>query len=202
MASRRRVLRTAVLVVAASPGCISIEEREPGADTLPGLDDDNTEEENDEPDGDEQSSRDEPVDERVRDYERAVHEQVNEVRQENDRESLAFNDDIAAVAREHSVDMAERGYFSHESPEGEGPADRMEAFFPGECGQIGENIANVSLRPDDAAEAVADRIVSGWMDSPGHRENLRREVFDAQGIGVAVTEDDSVLATQKFCDER
>lgn len=135
---------------------------------------------------------------RVRAYERAIHGRVNEVRANRDRGRLEFNDAIADVARAHSEDMAQRDYFAHESPEGDGPADRLAAFFPEHCRRIGENLANVGTRPDDDAAAVAERVVSGWLDSEPHRENLLAAAFDEEGIGVAMDEG-RVLATQNLC---
>lgn len=154
----------------------------------------------DEPSDADGTGSDEAVDEQVRAYEMAIHERVNEVRREHDVAPLSFDEEIAAVARAYSRDMAERDYFSHESPEGEGPGDRMEAFLPEHCRRIGENLAKVGRRPGDDREAVVERVVSGWMNSPGHRRNVLRESFDEQGIGVATTEDDHVLVTQNFCE--
>lgn len=210
--SRRQFLRgsTIVAVVGSLGGCLDDPTAipDPGDELVddgrdgeppqraddgddPGTDEDDPGIDGDDPETD--------VDERVTAHEQAIHEQVNETRQDHDRERLAYNDDIAAVARGHSADMAEREYFAHESPEGEGPHDRMADFFPGRCRMVGENIAKVGLRPDDDPAAVGERVVSGWMRSPGHRENLLRETFHEEGIGVTITDDDRVLATQKFC---
>lgn len=184
--SRRRFLRGAGLLTVggAIPGCVDVPDGAPGSGgaTDPGG-----------------ATDGEPPDEQVQAYELAIHGRVNEARRMHDLDPLAFDEDVAAVARAHSADMAERGYFSHESPEGEGPDDRLDEFFPWSCRGIGENIAKVGLGPDDAPETVAERVVSGWMDSPGHRENVLREAFDEQGIGVAITDGDYVLATQNFC---
>lgn len=192
MVSRRRFLRgtTALAVVGVIPGCSD----QNGASDIDGNATDGTPTADNSPEADDAS-----VGEQVSAYERAIHERINEIRRRNDLGTLEFNEEIAAVARQHSADMAERDYFAHESPGGEGPADRLSEFFPEHCRQIGENIANVGLRPDDDPEAVAERIVSGWMDSPGHRENILREGFDEEGIGVVITDDDRVLATQNFC---
>lgn len=46
-------------------------------------------------------------------------------------------------------------------------------------------------------EEVADEIVQGWMNSPGHRENILRERFVRAGMGVAKV-NDYVIATQVF----
>lgn len=184
MPPRRKVLRTVALLngIGILSGCLI----------------DPTDVGNPEPDapGDEASPT--LPGEQVQKYERTIHERVNEIREREELDHLAYNQEIAAVARAHSDDMAERGYFSHVSPEGDGPDDRMDQFFPEDCRGIGENIASVGHRPADDADSVAERIVSGWMDSPGHRENILRESFDEEGIGVAIT-DERVLATQNFC---
>lgn len=55
------------------------------------------------------------------------------------------------------------------------------------------------------AEAMARAIVSGWMNSPGHRDNILNEGYRRIGVGVAVLEtvkhnhqDEEILATQNF----
>ncbi len=184
--SRRRFVRGAVCfgVLGSVSGCfdVEIDERVDRVDDRSG----------DEPSEETVT----PPDERVAAYERAIHERVNEVRRDRDVDPLAYNEAIATVAREHSADMAEREYFSHESPDGEGPADRLAEFFPGHCRGVGENIANV--REEGDPQSLGERVVSLWMDSPGHRENLLRTMFDEEGFGVHVA-DDRVVVTQKFC---
>ena len=213
---RREFVTGTLAVVAAIGGCLEFETPEPDVDPGDAEDSPESPEREDDPDerSDEAGDGDRPEDgdgegngdgegdapnEQVRAYERAIHEQVNEIREERELDALGFDEGLASVAREHSVDMAERDYFSHESPEGERPHDRLDEFFPGYCRGIGENIASVGLLPGDDAGAVADRVVAGWMASEGHRENLLREEFDEQGIGVAVAEDDRVLVTQNLC---
>lgn len=179
--SRRRFLCTATTLVGGTPGCLDARVETPDTDE------------------ESPSPTETTVDEQVGTHERAIHERVNEARQSHDLDPLAHDEAIAAVARRHSTDMAERGYFAHTSPEGEQPADRLAEFFPEPCRMIGENIARVGLRPDDDPEEAAERVVSGWMDSQGHRENILNASFDAEGIGVAVTESDRLFATQNFC---
>ncbi|KQS73474.1 CAP domain-containing protein [Modestobacter sp. Leaf380] len=69
---------------------------------------------------------------------------------------------LAAVARAHSADMRDRGYFSHTTPDGLSPWDRAAAA--GVSGASGENIAKGY---GDAASVMA-----GWMASQGHRDNI------------------------------
>lgn len=131
-------------------------------------------------------------------YERAIHDRVNAIRSENDREPYEYHEEIAAVARAHSVDMVEQGYFGHESPGGEDSSDRLEEFFPGHCMGVAENIVHVAGGPDTDPDVVAERALSLWLDSAGHRRNVLSEAFDEEGVGVAFA-DERVVITQNFC---
>lgn len=129
-----------------------------------------------------------------------IHVKVNEIRAERGLSELEHDDEIASVARMHSQDMNERDYFSHTNPEGETPADRFGDLYPSECRAVGENLAYIQVGAGGygSAEEIAERIVQGWMDSEGHRENLLRENWDSEGIGVYI-DDGRIDATQNFC---
>lgn len=129
-----------------------------------------------------------------------IHAKVNEIRAERGLNELEHDDEIATVARIHSQDMNERDYFSHTNPEGETPADRFGDLYPSECRAVGENLAYIQVGAGGygSAEEIAERIVQGWMDSEGHRENLLRENWDSEGIGVYI-DDGRIDATQNFC---
>ncbi|MFC6904229.1 CAP domain-containing protein [Halalkalicoccus tibetensis] len=129
-----------------------------------------------------------------------IHAQVNEIRAEHGLSELDHDDEIAGIARTHSQDMNERDYFSHTNPEGESPADRFGDLHPSECRAVGENLAYIQtgIGSGGSAEEIAERIVQGWMDSEGHRENILRDGWDSEGIGVYM-DDGRVDATQKFC---
>lgn len=87
---------------------------------------------------------------------------------------LAFDDALRDVARAHSEDMFLRGYFSHYTPDGFSPFDRMD-----DAGIIysfaGENLA---LAPS------TELAMQGLMNSPGHRKNILSPNFRKVGIGV------------------
>lgn len=150
--------------------------------------------------GTDDSSPDEPESVAAQ-IESRIHSEVNEYREENDLDPLEQSDDLAAVAREHSADMAEQDYFSHTSPDGNGPGDRLEAAGI-DCSGWAENLAyetDSEFSADDA-QSVADSIVQGWIDSDGHRQNLLGD-FEEEGIGVDVR-NNTVTATQMFCSGR
>lgn len=153
--------------------------------------------------------------------EKKIHEYVNDQRQANGLDPLAFDDELAAIARYHSKDMAERGYFAHTSPDGMDFGDRYSKFGY-DCrvsissqryATGGENIAKTyaftRVQRDDGPVVVYENedelargVVNQWMQSPGHRENLLGEYWENEGIGVYVAEEDGEVAvhvTQNFC---
>jgi uncharacterized protein YkwD len=110
--------------------------------------------------------------------ERAVLDKVNEIRRERGLPPLAPDPALAAIARGYSCAMAERGFFDHTAPDGTTMGDRLRA-----AGQryrsAGENIARIETRGDPA-----ERAVTGWLKSPGHRENLLSKSFTTTGVGA------------------
>ena len=83
---------------------------------------------------------------------------------------------LAGVAFGHAADMAMHNYFEHEDLKGRSPADRVRAVGYQEK-LVGENIA---YGPKSAEEAV-----QGWLDSPGHCENIMDPRFAEMGIAYA-----------------
>jgi uncharacterized protein YkwD len=83
---------------------------------------------------------------------------------------------LANVALGHANDMAEKNYFEHVDPAGQSPADRVRAVGYSEK-LVGENIA---YGPKSVEE-----VVQGWLDSPGHCENIMDPRFVEMGIGLA-----------------
>lgn len=99
---------------------------------------------------------------------------VNQERTSRGLNALTMDSKLQAVARVHAQDMLQRGYFSHYTPEGKSPFDRMD-----EAGIVytsaGENLAfspNLQL------------AMQGLMQSPGHRANILSKDFGKVGIGV------------------
>lgn len=89
---------------------------------------------------------------------------------------LAWSALLASAAETHSRAMANGNFFSHRDRDGRTPSDRAElAGYSG--GQIGENIA--------AGQDSADKVVSGWLASPGHCANLMNPQFSELGATYA-----------------
>jgi len=112
---------------------------------------------------------------------------VNSERQKQGVGELTLDDALTKVARNHCEDMFKRGYFSHNTPEGYTPFDRM-AMNDISFTSAGENLAlapSVSLAMD------------GLMKSPGHRANILSKDFGKIGIGVI----DGGIYGEMFCQE-
>ena len=149
-----------------------------------------------------------------------VHELTNQERQNHELSQLSFDTSISQIARGHSLDMASRNYFAHETPEGLSPSDRAdqlgyscqkmvglliytgiaENIFQGHLFDSYYTVSGVITSYDWISEKeIAQITVEGWMNSPGHRENILTEIFDKEGIGVEITPEHKVYVTQNFC---
>ncbi len=104
----------------------------------------------------------------------AMLELVNHERTSRGLMPLTMDPELRLLARAHADDMFKRGYFSHETPEGVDPFQRMsQANIT--FGLAGENLA---LAP------TLDIAHQGLMNSPGHRANILKDGFRKVGIGV------------------
>lgn len=108
----------------------------------------------------------------------AVLELVNQERAAYGLAPLSWNDELAAVARAHSYDMANRNFFDHTNPDGKSPFDRIRGA--GITYSIAaENIA--------AGQSTPEAAVAAWMNSEGHRANILRDSLTEIGIGLYVS---------------
>ncbi len=158
---------------------------------------------------------------RAQGLEPMLHERINEIRQRQGLDSLSWDFELNIIAYAHSQDMAERDFFAHENPDGLSPEDRAQAAgFTCEIRvgstiySIGENLGKVSIyegytynkatgeviQYDYRTDVeIADSVVSAWMKSPGHRKNILRDFWRAEGIAVVITPEGMVLVTQNLC---
>jgi uncharacterized protein YkwD len=113
---------------------------------------------------------------------------VNEERQKVGLKRLNFDPEMLEVARAHSRDMFARGFFSHITPEGSSPFDRMRKagvrfLAAGENLALGQTL-NICHR--------------GLMNSPGHRANILNPAFGRVGIGILDGGFYGLMITQNF----
>lgn len=115
---------------------------------------------------------------------------VNEERTKRNLQPVTFSINLTDVGRAHSQDMFARGYFSHYTPEGLTPFDRMiKAGI--EFTYAGENLA---LAPS------TDLAMQGLMNSPGHKANILNPNFHKIGIGVVNGGIYGLMYSQEFND--
>lgn len=151
--------------------------------------------------------------------EKQIHSLTNQYRTQNGLKALSWDDKLSNIARSHSQDMASRDYFSHDSPEGKDPTDRGTSqgyrcqktignlIYSGIAENIFQNnlydsvtiIGIVPIHDWNSQDDLAKSTVDGWMESPGHRENILTNTYDREGIGVEIASDNKVYITQNFC---
>lgn len=122
-------------------------------------------------------------------------ELVNEDRAEHGLPPVRRDDVLDRIAQSHASDQLARDYYGHVSPEGKDVQDRYLAAGGEKWRLIEENVATCTgCQP--TLEEVTD-LQRGWMNSPGHRENILRRGIDRFGFGIA-GEDGRVYAVQTF----
>ena len=121
-----------------------------------------------------------------------LHTEVNRARAHHHLIPLVRRSDLDGVAHAHSEDMARRDYFSHHSPEGANPVDRLGKAQIEDMRLAAENLgitteANPSMQ-----------IVKQWLASPDHRSNLLAPAFNFTGIGIARNAGGALIFTQVY----
>ncbi|UOQ95290.1 CAP domain-containing protein [Halobacillus shinanisalinarum] len=126
-------------------------------------------------------------------YEEEVVQLVNEERAKEGLAPLEMHNRLSDLARMKSQDMADKGYFSHTSPTYGSPFDMMKQY-DFSYSTAGENIA--------AGQRTPQEVVEGWMNSPGHRENIMNESFTHIGVGYVEGGSYGTYWTQLFMTPR
>ncbi|PNY80770.1 CAP domain-containing protein [Deinococcus koreensis] len=91
---------------------------------------------------------------------------------------VTWNTQLTAAAHAHALDMANRNYFDHVSPEGGLMEQRVEAAGYVNWRELGENIA---------AGYTASTVMQGWLDSEKHCATLMDPLLREVGISVVET---------------
>ena len=108
---------------------------------------------------------------------------------------LKWDEHLARVARAHSQDMAARGFFSHTSPEGLSPIERLY-----NAGILWPSIAENIARKSDASQ-IGSSFIHQPPFQPNHRANILNPHFTHVGIGVVRGPDALFYITQEFAQE-
>ena len=150
-----------------------------------------------------------------------IHALINRERARRNLSSLAWNEAIRPIARGHSNHMGRRNYFSHNAPGGadfndryrragfscQVPAGRNRILLGGENLFMGHVVRTWTVYSDGRREvasrhtldSLAEAAVRGWLNSRSHRENMLTPQWRTEAIGVEITSDGRVYATQNFC---
>ena len=117
----------------------------------------------------------------VRSSEDDLYDAHQRIRAQHGLAPLAPHRGLAQAARAHAGDQTMRGYFGHAAPEGYASAERVGYLARTFIGLPGENIADATGR---WLGAEPERLMEGWMNSPGHRANILHPEFSHLGLGV------------------
>ena len=101
---------------------------------------------------------------------------------------MAFDKKLALVAVKHSSDMLQRGYFSHYTPEGVSPYDRMRND------RVRFRVAGENLALAQTLQSAHE----GFMESPVHKANILHDSFERAGIGILDAGVHGIMITQNF----
>lgn len=117
---------------------------------------------------------------------------TNQERADNHLTTLTQNPLLAEAASLKAKDMAEKGYFSHTSPDGALPWKWLnQVGYTYEY--AGENLA-VNF-------VDSDEVVDAWMNSPTHKANILKQNFTEIGVGMAKGEykgEETIFVVQFF----
>jgi uncharacterized protein YkwD len=108
-------------------------------------------------------------------------QQLNAVRADHGLSALRPNARLATAAEQHSREMADDGYFDHNSVDGTSFSARVAKWYPlasFHSWSVAENLlwSSPSVDPSGA--------VAMWMRSPPHRANILNPRFQDIGIGA------------------
>ncbi len=137
----------------------------------------------------------------LKEVERKVTQLTNDVRQDHHLMPVERDTDLVDIARCHSDDMLKRNYFSHVSPDGKSPQDRIVPAYSRTLSRAGENIWSGHGYDYSDCTLMARIIVDSWMGSPGHRANILNPNYNYIGVGVSAMGQE-VRATQNFIQRR
>lgn len=115
--------------------------------------------------------------------------------------ALRQQDQLGQASVDHSQDMVDQQYFSHDSLDGRDLVARLRAvsYIP----KSGEWVVGENLAWGAGSMATPKSLVNAWMNSSGHRQNLLSADFVEVGMGVVYgtpdqRADDGVTVTTDF----
>lgn len=126
--------------------------------------------------------------------EQLIFNKVNEERSKNGVSNLTYSSTMEKYARTKSKDMGDNNYFDHKDLSGNYITAKMKSDGV-TYSAWAENIAYISGMTD--ANRLADKFMTNWMNSEGHRKNILSAAYSSIGVGVYKI-GNKVYATQEF----
>lgn len=99
---------------------------------------------------------------------------VNQERSKAGVPALTLSQKLTDIANTKAQDMADKNYFSHDSPTYGSPFDMLKHFGVSYT-YAGENIA--------AGQKSAQEVMQSWMNSSGHKANILNKNYTQLGVG-------------------
>ena len=121
---------------------------------------------------------------------------TNEFRDEQGLDPLDENQQLAAAAQYFADFMATTGKYGHHADD-QRPSERAAEHDYEYCIVL-ENIGWIASTAGFESEEAADRFMTGWQESEGHRRNLLDPDIHEIGVAVAEGEGGRYYAVQKF----
>lgn len=128
--------------------------------------------------------------------EQAIVERTNQFRQEHRLPAVTTNPELVATAQYFADYMARTGQYGHQA-DGQRPAERARQHGYDFC-IITENIAYQFSTAGFTTEQLAQRLMTGWIESPAHRANLLDADVTQTGIAIAEGDENRFYAVQMF----
>lgn len=100
---------------------------------------------------------------------------VNASRRANGQRPLQFNPTLGRAAMVHACDMLVNNFFDHRGSDGSSSQARVQKAGYNDC-IVAENLAWGYPR--------SAQIITGWMNSPGHRHNMLHPRIEEFGVGI------------------
>jgi uncharacterized protein YkwD len=123
----------------------------------------------------------------IEDLRQAILDAVNRERNRAGVAALRHNGVLQFSAQAYAEDLLHRAYFSHTSPDGENPQDRIQRAGYGNLtaeacscrsfrAAFGENLAK--------GQKTIENVMEDWMESPDHKRNILSDNFAEIGVGI------------------
>ena len=140
-----------------------------------------------------------------------IHKLVNIQRSEHGLEPLIYDRELGKIAKSHSLDMAKRDYFSHDTPDGVEPEDRgKNVGYDCRNSTLDEEIKDYEIKENlfineselslisEQSKEIAQDAVEWWMNSPEHNAVILDKSLYVDGVGVTWNQN-KILVTHNFC---